>query len=449
MKKYDLVVIGTGAGGSTAAYACNKAGLTVAVIDKLPYGGTCALRGCDPKKVLFGAAEIMDRIERMKGKGIEGESHVSWEDLMMFKRTFTEGVPESHIEAYHEAGIDTYHGQASLTGENRILVDNAEISFEHLLIASGARPAPLNIRGEEYLLHSDDFLELDHLPDKIVFIGGGFISFEFAQIASLSGAEVHILQRNSSPLKNFDQELVQLLVRRSEEMGIKVHLDTEPVSIEKSEKRIIIHAKKNGEEFELVCDSVFHGAGRIPDTEGMDLDKGNIESVKGGIKVNEYLQSESNNRVYAAGDVSASKGLPVTPIAGKESSIASDNILHGNKSKIDHDVMPSIVFTHPKLALIGLTEEKAREKGIDIEVKRFETKDWYTYRRTNEAYAMTKIILNKKTEKIIGVHILGSNADEMINYFAMIMRFDLPYDEVGKMIFAYPSSASDLSYLLK
>lgn len=448
MKKYDLIVIGTGAAGQNAAYTCREAGLTVAVMDKLPFGGTCALRGCDPKKVLVGAAEIMDRINRMDGLGIEGASKVNWSDLMKFKRTFTEGVPESHVDAYHKAGIDTYHGEAVLIGENEIRIEGVELSFKHLLIAAGAKPAPLTIEGEEHMLYSDDFLELDHLPEKIVFIGGGFISFEFAHIAALSGAEVHILQKNNTPLKNFDQELVKLLLQRSEEMGIKIHLDTEPVVIEKSDGGFIVHAKNDDHEIEVVCDKVFHGAGRIPDIDGLDLEKGNVASSRRGILVNEYLQSESNKSVYATGDVSASPGLPVTPVAGKESSLAAENILHGNQSKIDYGVMPSIVFTQPKLAIIGLTEEKAKEKGLNVEVKRFETKDWYSYKRTNEAYAMTKIVLDKNNGKIVGVHILGGNADELINYFAMIMKFDLPYDEVGKMIFAYPSSASDLSYFL-
>ncbi|WP_312651924.1 NAD(P)/FAD-dependent oxidoreductase [Proteiniclasticum sp.] len=449
MKKYDLIVIGTGAAGSSAAYRCREAGLSVAVIDRLPYGGTCALRGCDPKKVLVGASEIVDRIHRMKGLGMEEGSKVNWNELMKFKRTFIEGVPESHVEAYHKAGIDTYHGEASLTGENTILLDGSEFSFKHLLIASGARPAPLDIEGEEHVLFSDDFLELDQLPEKIVFIGGGFISFEFAHIAALSGSEVHILHRNENPLKNFDQELVKLLIKRSEEIGIKVHLNTVPEVIEKSDGKVIVHGKQNRREIDIVCDEVFHGAGRIPDIDRLDLGNGNIAYTKRGITVNEYLQSESNNSVYASGDVSASGGLPLTPVAGRESGIAADNIIHGNRSRIDYELVPSIVFTQPKLAIIGLTEEKAAKKGIDFEVVRFETKEWYTNRRTNEAYAMTKLVMDKSTGKIIGVHILGSNADELINYFSLIMKFDLPYDEVRKTIFAYPSSASDLSYFLK
>ena len=448
MKKYDLIVVGTGSGGSTAAYACREAGLTVAVIDKKPYGGTCALRGCDPKKVLVGAAEIMDRIHRMNRLGIAEGSRIHWEDLMAFKRTFTQSVPESNEKGYLSAGIDMYHGIASFQSENEILIDDDKITFDHLLLAVGAKPAPLNVKGEEYVFLSDDFLELDHLPKRLVFIGGGFISFEFAHIAALAGSEVHILHRSGAPLKNFDQELVGLLVKRSEELGIHIHLNTVPTLIEQIEGKYVIHAEENGENREIECDRVFHGAGRIPDVDELNLEQGKVTYNKHGIAVNEFLQSISNEKVYAAGDASASKGLPLTPVAGMESAAVGANILKGNHKQADYAVVPSIIFTQPKLAIIGLTEEKALANGYETIVNRMDTKDWYTFKRTNESYAMTKTIVDKKTGKLIGVHILGENADELINYFTLIMKFDLPYEEVKNTIFAYPSSASDLGYFL-
>lgn len=448
MLKYDLVVIGTGAGGSTAAYHCREEGMTVAVIDKMPFGGTCALRGCDPKKVLVGAAEVMDRIEKMKGLGLEEGSRINWEELMAFKGTFVEKVPENREAGYASADIDMFHGTASFISENQIRVNGATLTFDRLLIAAGAKPAPLGLKGEEHVLISDDFLELEHLPKKLVFIGGGFISFEFAHIAALAGSEVHILHRSDSALKHFDQELVKLLIRRSEEIGIKVHLSTIPFLIEKNENQYIVYAEEKGGNIEIQCDSVFHGAGRMPDVDDLLLEKGNVASDHRGITVNEYLQSVTNHKVYAAGDAGGTRGLPLTPVAGKESQIAAENIYLGNHKEVHYGLTPSVVFTQPKLAIIGLTEEKAIDKGYDVTVKRMDTKDWYTYKRTNEAYAMTKTVVNKKTGKLLGVHILGSNADELINYFAFIMKFDLPYDEVKDMLFAYPSSASDLGYLL-
>ncbi|HCX64779.1 MAG TPA: NAD(P)/FAD-dependent oxidoreductase [Eubacteriaceae bacterium] len=448
MKKYDLVVVGTGTGGSAPAYAARKAGLSVAIIDKREYGGTCALRGCDPKKVLVGAAEIMDRIQKMKGLGIKQGSSIQWEDLMDFKRTFTKGVSENREEGYRSAGIDTYHGVASFQSENEILVGDALISFEQILLATGAKPRPLNLQGEEYIDTSDDFLELDHLPKKLVFIGGGFISFEFAHIAAFGGSEVHILQRSEKPLKKFDSDLVSLLVKRSRELGIQVHLNTKPTRIEKMDGKYKVFADQKGESVVFECDRVFHGAGRIPDTDDLNLEAGGVREQKKGIAVNEFLQSISNERVYAAGDSAASMGLPLTPVGGKESAEVIENILKGNHRQVDYSVMPSVVFTQPKLAKLGLTEEEALDQGIEIDGNKMDLKDWYTYKRTNEPYAMIKTVTEKKTGKLIGVHLLGSNADELINYFALIMKFDLPYEEVKKTIFAYPATASDLEYLL-
>ncbi|MGB4589361.1 MAG: NAD(P)/FAD-dependent oxidoreductase [Clostridiaceae bacterium] len=448
MKKYDLIVIGTGVAGLTAAHTCREAGLTVAVIDKLPFGGTCALRACDPKKVLLGAAEIMDRVNRMNGLGIEEGSRVRWEDLMNFKRTFTKGFSENNEKGYLSAGIDTYHGVASFTSESEIIINDVKLAFNHLLIASGAKPAPLHIEGEEFVVLSDDFLELEHLPKRVVFIGGGFISFEFAHLTALAGSEVHILHRNRTPLKNFDQDLVSLLVKRTEELGIHLHLNTEPTKIEKIEDRYIVHVVENGKDMEIECDMVFHGAGRIPDVEDLDLEKGKVAQDKRGITVNEFLQSVSNEKVYSAGDSAASKGLPFTSVATRESPVVAENILKGNLKQLDYSLVPSIVFTQPKLAMIGLTEAKAVDKGYEITVNRFDTTGWYTYKRTHEAVAMTKTITDKKTGKLIGVHILGSNADELINYFALIMKFDLPYEEVKNMFFAYPTSASDIEYFI-
>lgn len=448
MKKYDLVVIGTGVAGLTAPFTCREAGLTVAVVDKRPFGGACALRACDPKKVLVGSAEIMDRIHRMNGLGVEEGSRVNWEDLMEFKRTFTKNFPERIEKSFLSAGIDTYHGTASFINESEIIINDEKIGFNHILIAAGAKPAPLHLKGEEFVFLSDDFLELDHLPKRLVLIGGGFISFEFAHIAALAGSEVHILHRNKTPLKTFEQELVALLVKRSEELGIHIHLDTEPSEVVKIVDHYIAHAVENGKNIEIECDGVFHGAGRIPDVDELNLEKGKVAHDKHGITVNEFLQSVSNEKVFSAGDSAASKGLPFTSVATRESPVVAENILKGNHKQLDYSVVPSIVFTQPKLAMIGLTEAKAIEKGYETIVNRFETTNWYTYRRTHEAYAMTKTIIDKKTGKLIGVHILGSNADELINYFALIMKFDLPYEEVKNMLFAYPTSASDLEYFL-
>ena len=445
---FDLVVVGTGSAASTAAMECREAGWEVAMIDSRPFGGTCPLRGCDPKKVLVGAAEMIDGVERMRGKGVAHGATIDWSELMAFKRTFTEPVPDGTAKKLHEAGIHTFHGQASFVDEETIQVGDNQLTGKHILITSGVKPVELPIEGIKHLTYSDEFLELDELPSKVVFVGGGYISFEFAHIAARAGAEVHIIQRGERPLKNFEPELVDLLVKRSEENGIQIHLNTEVKSIEKTESSFTVEGTQGEESFKLEGDLVVHGAGHVPEIDDLDLEKGNVDREKEGVSVNEYLQSISNARVYAAGDAAATKGLPLTPIASMESQVVATNLLNGNQRTSNYEVMPSVVFSLPKLSAVGLSEESARDQGYNIRVNKIDTSEWYTYKRTNERYAMVKIIIDEDKDQVLGAHLLSREADELINHFATAIQFKLKTEDLKQMIYAYPTAASDLGSML-
>ncbi|WP_214807396.1 NAD(P)/FAD-dependent oxidoreductase [Exiguobacterium sp. s102] len=448
VENFDLIVIGTGSAGSAAASKCSKAGWKVAIIDSRPFGGTCSLRGCDPKKVLVGAAELIDGIHRMKGNGVTAGSDLDWSELMAFKRIFTEPVPDSREKNFQKAGIQAFHGRASFLSEDQIQVGDDILTGKHILIANGAKPAPLAIEGTEHLTYSDEFLELDELPAKLVFIGGGYISFEFAHIAARAGSEVHIIHRGKRPLEHFESELVDLLMEKSEEVGIHLHLETEVKSIEKNGAFYTVTGVNDGQQVHFEGGLVLHGAGRMPDLEDMQLEKGNVEREKRGVAVNEFLQSRSNPRVYAAGDAAATEGLPLTPIASMESHVVASNLLKKNHRSPNYKVMPTVVFTLPKLASVGLSEEQAREKGHQIKVNKMETSDWYTYKRTNEKYAMVKVIIDEESDKILGAHLISHEADELINHFATAIQFNLTTKDLKQMIYAYPTAASDLGYMV-
>lgn len=447
METYDLIVIGSGTGGSVTASKCKKAGWSVAMIDNRPYGGTCALRGCDPKKVLVGAAELLDWNSRMQGNGISTDASIDWKDLMKFKQNFTEDVPEKKVEGLKKQGIHTYHGRASFISEDEIQVGDETIKGNRILIASGASPAKLNIEGENYFTYSDEFLDLEELPEKVIFVGGGYISFEFAHIAARAGAEVHIVHRGKRPLEYFDPDLVDLLMEKSKEIGINVHLESSVDSIREGEDGYIVTAKHGDESFDIAGDLVVHGAGRTPSLD-MGLEDGNVDYDKRGVKVNKFLQSVSNPLVYAAGDAAATEGLPLTPVAGLESHVAASNLLKGNEKEVEHPVMPSVVFTVPKLASVGLSEEKAKEQNPDVKVVHEDVSGWFTYKRTNELHAAIKILINEESDQILGAHLLSNEADELINHFATAIEFNITTKQLKKMLFAYPTSASDLGYML-
>src|SRR5215472_5141866 len=220
----DVIVLGTGSAAQSVAYPCREAGWSVVVIDDHPYGGTCQLRGCDPKKVLVGVSELVDWSRRMQDNGVSAPGlSLNWPNLIRFKRTFTDPRPEQNEQGFAEAGIMMRHGRAHFVDRTSVQVGEDTLIGRHVVIATGARHAPLGIPGEDLLTTSTQFLELDPLPRRIVFAGGGYIAFEFAHIAAQAGAQVQVLHRGSRPLEKFDPDLVSLLVQASRELGIEVH----------------------------------------------------------------------------------------------------------------------------------------------------------------------------------------------------------------------------------
>ncbi|MCA1604757.1 MAG: NAD(P)/FAD-dependent oxidoreductase, partial [Acidobacteria bacterium] len=381
-RQFDLIVIGTGAAGATAAYKCRKAGWEVAIIDSRPFGGTCALRGCDPKKVLVGAAELIDWNRRMDGNGVSAkEAKIDWPSLMRFKKTFTDPVPQNREKEYAKAGIVTYHNRTRFLDQTSLQVGDDMLTGRFVLIAAGAKPATLNISGELHLTTSDQFLELEQLPQRVVFVGGGYISFEFAHVAARAGAEVRILHRGTRPLEGFDADLVEQLVQATRELGVDVRVNTAVNGIEKDGDHFAVKASDRNDEQTFEADLVVHGAGRVPDIDDMDLEKASIKREKKGISVNEYLQSVSNPAVYGAGDAAASSGLPLTPVATMEGHVVASNMLSGNHRKPNYAGVPTVVFTIPPLASVGLQEEAARKQGLKFKVNQEETSGWYSSRR--------------------------------------------------------------------
>ncbi|MGE5345725.1 MAG: dihydrolipoyl dehydrogenase family protein [Acidithiobacillales bacterium] len=445
-ESFDLVAIGTGTAASAAAARCRASGWRVAVVDSRPFGGTCALRGCDPKKVLVGAADLLDWCRRMEGRGFRGEgARLEWRDLIRFKRTFTDPVPGMRAEAFERAGIVALSGRARFTGPGRIEVGGRTLEARHVLIATGSRPADLGIPGSEHLVTSDGFLELDALPRRLVFVGGGYISFEFAHIAARAGSHVTIVHRGPRPLAGFDPDLVGLLVKRSRSLGIDVQLDTRVIGIEREKDGLSVSAQGGRTSR---ADMVVHGAGRVPEIDDLGLDEAGVESGRRGVRVNEYLQSVSNPAVFAAGDAADTAGLPLTPVAGYEGRIAAENLLNGNRVSADYSGIPSVVFTIPPLARAGLSEEEARERRLAFRVNTMETSGWYSSRRVNAEGSGFKVLVEEPGGRILGAHLIGPQAEELINVFALAIRKELKASDLKEGLFAYPTHASDLPYMV-
>lgn len=445
--EYDLIIIGTGTAAMVAAMRVRAAGWSVAVIDQRPFGGTCALRGCDPKKMLVAAAEVIEAQRRMDGNGVRGAVEIDWSELIAFKRTFTDPLPDEHERRYREKGIDAFRGAAKFTSRNSVRVDKTDLNGRYILIAAGAEPLRLNIPGEEHLIDNESFFAMESLPRRIVLVGGGYIAAEFSHIAARAGAEITILQRAPRLLPQFEPELVSWLMESFIASGIKIRTNTAVTGVEAVGNTFTVHAQTAGVAISIEADLVVHAAGRVPALRGLDLPAANIAVDGGRLKLNEHLQCVSNPAVYAAGDA-AQLGPPLTPVSSHDAKVVVANLLEGNHRKPDYRGVPSVVFTLPPITAVGMSEEEARRSGLRYRVKSERTSDWYTARRVAEPVSGYKTLVEEGTGRILGAHLVGPHADEVINLFGLAIRHGLSADDLKDTMFAYPTGASDIGYMV-
>src|SRR5215468_5926241 len=446
-KQYDLVVVGTGI-TSAVATRCREAGWSVAVVDRQPFGGTCALRGCVPKKILVSAADAVQAARDLTGKGVPaGSLTIDWPELMRFKRSMIGGTTERTEQSWAKMGVEEFHGLARFVGPTTLAVGGDRLTGRHIVIAAGSVPGPLKFPGAERLSISDRFLELDRMPARVLFVGGGYISFEFAHVAARAGAQVTILHRGPRPLEGFDPDLVDMLVRRTRETGIQVELGIDVRAVDPAGDRVVVRGVQQGVERSFATDLAIHGAGRVPELDDLDLDTAGVKREKRGVSVNQYLQSVSNPAVYAGGDAAAS-GPPLTPKADHDVGVLTTNLLEGNKRTPNYEGIASAVFTIPPLASVGLTEAAARATGRRFRVTHQDTAGWFNTRRVGETASGFKVLIDEATDQILGAHLLGPRADEVINLFAMAVRMHIPARELQQVICAYPTYSSDVRFML-
>jgi len=452
MDSYDAVVVGSGTAGQTAAYDLNDKGLAVAVVERSDRpGGTCALTGCQPKKFYYEITETMARSRHLSGKGIARLPEPSWFQTREAKNRFTGPIPERTLEGFQKAGIAYLAGEARFLDAQTMAVGDRRVQADFYLLATGAGPMSLPFEGSEHLISSDEFLDLEKLPKRIVFVGGGFISFEFAHFAARLGptdARIRIVEVLDRPLGPFDGEMVKFLVNASRDEGITVSSGVE-----------ITRAARAGDGYRITtasgkaieADLLVHGAGRAPAIDGLDLDAGGIDHSRKGISVDHRMRT-SNPRVYAAGDCAAS--VQLARVADYEAHVAAENILAerdgGEPSQIDYRAVPFMLFTYPQYGMLGKTEEALKQEGCEYRKSRSDGLRWPTYLRVGLKHAAYKILVGAD-DRILGAHILSDNAAGLINTLKHAMIGELTVGELYRqsIMSPYPSRESDLIYMLK
>ncbi len=444
----DVLVIGTGTAGYTLALACRKAGLRVAVVDNRPYGGTCAIRGCQPKKYLVDAAGVVLFSRQMSEIGIHPPAVIDWPALMRSKSAFTSAVSERTERVFRKAGIEPlFHGTARFISSEEVAIgEETVVRARNMVIATGAFPSRLNFPGGELAITSEDFLELAAMPRHVLFIGGGDISLEFAYVARAAGAEVTILHRGERIMKRFDAEMVDHLTASARALGITIVTGTSACMAEVNNGVFITHGESSGIA-NFSSDLIVNASGRTANLDVLDLEAGNVIRGAYGVAVNDFLQSVSNPRVWAIGDACDSP-FQLASVADMEAEVAAENIINGNTRRPDYHGIPGVVFTQPPLAGVGMTEEAAAKAGMQLRINRGSMDSWASSRRIGQQHSFYKVLIDRESGKILGAHLFGHNACDVINVFALAIKLGLTNHDLKNMVWAYPTYVSDLKYMI-
>ncbi|MGB3592095.1 MAG: NAD(P)/FAD-dependent oxidoreductase [Nonlabens sp.] len=443
MEKFDVFVFGSGSAGQGVAKECAKHGLKVAIIDKREYGGVCSLRGCDPKKLVLAPVQAYHAAQNLKSKGLKGSIEIDWREALQHAREYTNGKPRATREDLKEAGITCLEGQAKFVGPHTVDLDGKHIQADHFVIATGMKTMQLDIPGEEHMVDYEQFFELENPPKEILFVGAGYISMEFGNMLSRAGSKITIIEKGPHILSPFEPYCADKIEEAAANAGINIvkQADVKEVVKNGADDYTVIY-KKDGAEFKVESNLVFNCSGRVPQIDQLGLDKINLETADAGIKVNNRLQSVTHSHIYACGDVS-SKHIPLTPLSSREAVTVAKN-LKGEPATIDIDIIPSAAFTFPECASVGMTEHDALDQNKSIEVIEKDASGFYNLKRVNgECYAF-KLIVEKGTENLLGAHIVGPDAAEQINLFALAMKAGMTMTQFEDNIFTYPSWGNDL-----
>lgn len=441
---FDVVVIGSGSAGRSVAQATAAAGLRTAVVDHRSPGGTCALRGCDPKAFLIDLAAAVRRCRRSLGAGVHArELAVDWSAAMAAKRELIAHRPSAVAQQLAAAGIELVRGRAHFAGPDTVSIDGARLlRAEHVVLACGARPRPLGFPGADLAVTSEGFLDLDQLPRRMVTIGGGYIGLEFGCLAAAAGVAVTVVMPGQRPLGAFDPELVDRLTAAwSDDLQLCPGRTVDAVHGPRAgEAGKVFHVSLDDGR-ELEADLVLHAAGRIPATSELAADQAGVGlDADGAVVVDPgTMRCPGNPRVWALGDCAGSGRPQLTPVAGREAALVTAGILARELPRIDDATIVTAAFTMPPIARVGLLPDEAGEDA-EVIAKDLTTATWT--RSHGEAVAGYRLVVDRERDRLLGAHVLAPHAEELINTFALAMAAEVPASRLAELLPTYPSLGS-------
>ena len=439
MKKYDIVVIGGGPGGYVAAIRAAQLKKKVAVIESSHLGGICLNWGCIPTKSLLKNAEVFELIKNSNKYGIEIKDYkVNWNKVIKRSRDIANRMGKGIQFLMKKNKIDVIDGYGKILDKNTIEIDNnsskEKISAEFIIISTGASPNyfPGMEPDEKDIITYKEALIIDKVPKHIVIIGAGAIGIEFAYFFNTFGSEVTIVEAQSNILPNEDKDISKELERIFKTKKINIKTDTKVKNISKSEKKITVNLDKD----KVVCDKVLVAVGVKPNSSNLGLNKNKIKTEKGWIKTNDFMQTNINN-IFAIGDVAGPPWL--AHVASAEAITAVEHICQLSPLPMKYDNIPGCTYCHPEVASVGLTEQQAIEQGFKIKVGKFPFRALGKAVAIGQTEGFVKIIFDQKYGELIGCHIIGANATDLISEVSLARDLETTYNEILNSIHPHPT----------
>ncbi len=436
---YDLVVIGGGSGGVRAARWSAKLGAKVALVEKSRLGGTCVIRGCVPKKFMVYASEFAHEAAVMKDYGWDVQvGEFDWAGFKSKRDAEIERLSGLYQNMLSGAGVELFEGVGCLDGDHTVLIKGKEITAKHILIAVGSRPFIPNFLGVEHVLTSNQFFNLKKRPQKVLVAGGGYIAVEFAGILQGLGSDVSIVIRREHILRGFDQDVREFLQEQMSQKQINFVTEKTITSIVKEDKKFVVHFS---DESEQTYDAVLMAQGRVPAVEELQLDKVGVKHNQGKIEINTKFQS-SIPSIYAVGD--CANDFNLTPVALNEGMILAENLFNKQDMVMSYENIPTAVFSQPPVGTVGLGEQEAKDRGHSVDIYMSSFNPLKFALSSHKEKCLMKIIVDCKSQKVLGVHIVGKDAGEMIQGIGVAVKAQLTKAQFDQCVGVHPTSAEEL-----
>ena len=440
MSNYDLVVIGGGSGGVRAARIAAGHGAKVAICEEFRYGGTCVIRGCVPKKMMVYAAHYHEDFNDSHHYGWNTTvDSFDWSRLISNKDTEIDRLNGIYEKLLANAGVEILHGTASLIDANTVKLGDRELSADKILIATGGSPFMPTIPGIEHAISSNEVFHLERQPKSAMVVGGGYIAVEFAGIFNGIGTKTSLVYRGEQILRGFDSDIQNHLSGEIVKKGIDLKLNTNVVSIELDE-----HGRKKvslTDGTSMTVDCILFATGRAPNTDALNLENASVElGKKGEVKVDKYSRTNIEN-IFAVGDVT--DRIALTPVATMEGHAFADTFFGNNERFADHTNVPSAVFSQPPVGSIGLSEEQAREQYTKVDTYTSEFRILKHTITDNTERTMMKLIVDAQTDVVIGAHMVGPDAAEIMQGIAIAVKCGAKKSDFDATVGIHPSTAEE------